>query len=274
MKWSSYAFILLLFAGCQRNGNDVKEIHVEYGNGTDQVGSYIQKVDGLKIYFGHQSVGYNILDGIEMWENESGVRLEKVESRDPALNAGTPLVHFRVGSNSFPRAKIDDFVNFVEQVPDEGNPVALFKFCYVDFTPETDVDSLFGYYKEKMLYLKENYPHVRLMACTVPYMGLKRGVKTQVKKVLGRPANGRLANIKRNAFNRKLLSDFPGSIPVFDLGGIESTLPDGSKATFNYDGTDYPYMPDIYTYDLGHLTELGSKTLAYNLLAFFAEEFD
>ncbi len=92
--------------------------------------------------------------------------------------------------------------------------------------------------------------------------------------MLGRQPTGRLDNIKREEFNNKLISEFEGLMPIFDLGDIESTLPDGSKSTYKYKGKDYPCMPDIYTYDLGHLTDLGSKTLAYNLLAFLAEEFN
>ncbi|MDF1576419.1 MAG: hypothetical protein P1P86_14620 [Bacteroidales bacterium] len=251
----------------------MNKIYVKYGGGTEFAGTYIEQVAGLKIYFGHQSVGNNIISGITQWEDETGVQLSKVESKDPALNVEISLVHFKVGSNSDPHSKIDDFVSLVAQIPDEGNPVAFFKLCYVDITPDTDVDKVYGYYKEKMLYLIEMYPNIRFMACTVPYMGLQKGMKAIAKRMLGRQSTGHLGNIKREEFNKNLLNDFQGVIPVFDLGGIESTLPDGSKATYNFKGSDYPYMPDIYTYDLGHLTELGSKTLSYNLLAFLAEEF-
>ncbi len=44
---------------------------------TEDVGALIEEVANHKIYFGHQSVGFNILDGIEQWEKETGVELRE-----------------------------------------------------------------------------------------------------------------------------------------------------------------------------------------------------
>lgn len=251
----------------------MNEIYVKYGDGIENTGAYIEEVAGLKVYFGHRSVGNNIIGGIEKWEDETGVKLVKVESEDPTSHSDAPLVHFGVGKNSDPRSKVDDFVSLVGKIPEGGNPVAFFKFCYVDITSETDVDEVYAYYKEKMFYLKENYPNIRFAASTVPYMGKQGGVKALAKKILGKALVGYLNNVKREAFNKKLIADFQGVMPIFDLGAIEATLPDGTPETFTKDGTDYPLMPIIYTYDMGHLTHLGARTLSYNLLAFLAEEF-
>lgn len=251
----------------------MKGIYTLDGSGTENAAELIEQVAGLKIYFGHQSVGNNILSGIEQWEKETGVSLEKVESKDFLSVAETSLVHFRVGSNSDPRSKIDDFVSLVGQIPQEGSPVAFFKLCYVDITGNTDIDPLYEYYKERMIYLKENYPNIRFIVSTVPLMGIQRDIKAIVKKILGRQPTGVLGNIKRNEFNERLIKDFDGILPVFDLGGIESTRPDGTIETYSYKGNDYACMYKDYTYDYGHLTDLGAKTLSYNLLAFLAEEF-
>jgi hypothetical protein len=266
-------FAVLLLPACQKNNYEMNGIYTQDGSGTENATEVIEKVADLKIYFGHRSVGNNILGGVEQWEKETGVQLKKVESKDFSTVGDASLVHFRVGSNSDPRSKIDDFVTLVEQIPQEGAPVAFFKLCYVDITRETDIDPLFAYYKEKMLYLKDNYPNIRFMVSTVPLMGLQKGLKATVKKILGRQATGVLGNIKRNEFNEQLIKEFKGVLPVFDLGGIESTRPDGTIETYSFKGNEYACMYKDYTYDYGHLTEFGSKTLSYNLLAFLAKEF-
>lgn len=266
-------FAALLLPGCQKNNYDMKGIYTLDGSGTGSAAELLEQVAGLKIYFGHRSVGNNILGGIEQWEQETGVSLKKVESKDFSSLGDASIVHFGVGSNSDPRSKIDEFVALVDQIPNEGAPVAFFKLCYVDITGDTDIDPLYEYYKERMLHLKENYPHIRFMISTVPLMGLQKGIKAVVKKILGRQPTGVLGNIKRNEFNERLIKDFRGVMPVFDLGGIESTRPDGTIETYSFKGKEYACMYKDYTYDYGHLTELGAKTLSYNLLAFLAQEF-
>ena len=274
MKWFSCALIVLLVSGCQRNHYDMNDIYAKYGNGSENTAAYIEKAAALKVYFGHQSVGFNIIDGIEKWEAETGVQIAIVETKDLSSGADASLVHFRVGKNQNPLSKVDEFVSLVGQIPNEGNPVAFFKFCYVDFTSKTDVDEVYAHYKKKMLYLMESYPYIRFAASTVPYMGKQRGAKALAKKVLGRASSAYLDNKKREDFNKKLIADFKGVLPIFDLGGIEATLPDGTPVTYTQDGKVFPLMPNIYTYDMGHLTEHGARTLGYNLLAFLAGEFN
>lgn len=263
----------MLLPGCQKSNYKLNEIYTLDGSGTKDAAELLENVASLKIYFGHQSVGNDILDGVEQWENETGVHLKKVESKDFSSVGDASLVHFGVGSNTDPRSKIDDFVTLVEQIPLEDSPVAFFKLCYVDITGDTDIEPLYEYYKEKMLYLKESSPNIRFMVSTVPLKGRQKGIKAIVKKLLGRQPTGVLGNIKRNEFNERLIKEFKGVLPIFDLGGIESTRPDGTIETYSFKGYEYACMHKNYTYDYGHLTELGAKTLSYNLLAFLAKEF-
>jgi hypothetical protein len=265
--------IALLIQGCGNTRFEENDMYIRYGNGIEEPAAILEKINGLNIYFGHQSVGFDILSGIQLWEEETGVQIQDVQSTDFANLLHVPLVHFTVGENGDPYSKIDEFVSLAGQIPVEGDAIAFFKFCYVDIQEDTDVDRLFEYYREKMLYLKESYPHIRFMASTVPVMGRQKGLKAFIKKLLGKEYTGWQSNLKRNEFNKKLLGEFQGSMPVFDLGGIEATTPDGRAVTHTYKGKDYPIMLEYYTYDLGHLSEFGSRTLAYNLLAFLAGEF-
>jgi hypothetical protein len=181
------------------------------------------------------------------------------------------LVHFRIGSNRDPHSKIDEFVKLVDQIP-TGNAIAFFKFCYVDFSENTDVDLLFEYHKEKMLYLKETYPHISFVIWTVPLSGIEKGPKAFVKKMLGRGHTGRSDNVLRQQFNMRVRTELAEVFPVFDLAGIESSSPEGLPVTYRVKGSDYSCMPDYYTYDLGHLNDFGSITVSYNLFTFLAEE--
>ncbi len=250
----------------------MNEFHKMYGGDNEDVGALLQELSSHKIYFGHQSVGFNIISGIEQWEQETGVQLDRVETRDFAENVNAPFVHFRVGKNGDPNSKIDDFVSQVESIPGDSTSVAFFKFCYVDITGSSDVDVVFDYYKEKMLYLKDNFSNCNIILVTVPMTGVQKGIKATAKKILSRQPSGVLENIKRNEFNERLINEFSGVFPVFDLAGVETTLPDGSTQTYKYKGGEYPCMPDFYTSDLGHLNDFGARIVAYNMIAFLAEE--
>jgi len=266
------ATVVLLLAGCQKESFERDEFYKRSGSGTEDVGGFLSQVADQKVYFGHQSVGYNIIDGVQLWEEETGVELSKAFSRDFTSVSETSFIHFKVGANREPRAKIDDFVALVEQIPEEESAIAFFKFCYADFHEGTNVDDLFAYYNEKMLYLKDKHTNINFLVSTVPAMAVQKGWRAAAKKVLGRAPYGYLQNIKLFEFNEKILTEFDGILPVFDLGGIEVTRPDGSRETYRHKGSDYPCMPDYYASDYGHLNDFGARTVSYNLLAFLAED--
>jgi len=73
----------------------------------------------MKVYFGHQSVGRNILEGLETWKEETKIDLEVTESRDFSTVPGSPFVHFAIGNNGDLRGKVDDCVSLVETIPSE-----------------------------------------------------------------------------------------------------------------------------------------------------------
>jgi len=266
------ATILMLFTGCQKESFEKDQFYRMYGRGTGDVGSFIGQLMDQKVYFGHQSVGYNILDGVEQWQNETGIVLSKSFTRDFSSGAETSIVHFRVGENGEPHAKIDDFVALVSQIPEEEKSIAFFKFCFADFNEDTDVDELFAYFSEKMLYLKDKHTNIKFVITTIPAMAVQKGWRALAKKILGRAPYGYSQNISISEFNQKVLSEFKGILPVFDLAGIEVTRPDGTMETFRHKGKDYPCMPDYYASDYGHLNDFGARTVSYNLLAFLAEE--
>jgi hypothetical protein len=264
--------LFMVVAGCSKSDYASDEFFKMYGSGTDDVGFLIEEVSKHKIYFGHQSVGHNILGGLESWEEETGVSLDVADSREFSSVASIPFVHFSIGRNGDFRGKVDDFVSLMEMVPPEEKPVAFFKFCFVDVTGETDVESDFVYFREKMIYLMDQYPNITFFVCTVPYTAVQKGLKALVKNILGRDPYGVIDNIKRQALNERIINGFMDILPVFDLAALESTHPDGSIETYVYNGTAYPCLSDSYRTDYGHLNDFGARMVSYNLLAFLAEE--
>ena len=148
MKHLIYIIIVLLITGCNKD-IEMNEFHKMYGSDTNDVGALIQEVAKHKIYFGHQSVGNNILSGINQWEEETGVKLEKTNTRDFSDMVSASFVHYYVGENGDAYSKINDFVSQVEKIPVDSISTAFFKLCYVDMHTYSDVEAIFEYYKEK-----------------------------------------------------------------------------------------------------------------------------
>jgi hypothetical protein len=263
---------MLVLTGCNKNHTtEMSDFNKVYGADIENIGTALEQVSNMKIYFGHQSVGYDMLKGLEAWEEETGVRIQKVESRDLGSKTDASLLHFRVGENKAPLKKIDDFVQMVDQIPKDEASVAFFKFCYIDFPKDADVDALFKVYKQKMLELKAQSGNCRIVLCTVPVTTLQKGPKALAKKVLGKDLNHSRENIRRNMFSDRIRTELGDDFPVFDLARVESTLPDGSTETFKYKGNYHPRLPEQYTRDQGHLNDFGAKIVSYNLIAFLSE---
>lgn len=55
---------------------------------------------GKKIFFGHQSVGYDIMEGVSALQKEHpSIRLTIVETTDPSRFDGPVFAHAQVGRN-------------------------------------------------------------------------------------------------------------------------------------------------------------------------------
>jgi hypothetical protein len=240
-----------------------------------------KKLSEKKIFFGHQSVGFNIIEGLEdiMKENHQ-IRLNIVKIDTPADFNAPLFAHAWIGENTDPQSKIDAFTNFMEKAIGDKADIAFFKFCYVDVTAGTDINKVFDDYKKAASRLKKRYAKTTLIHVTVPLTSKPPGVKgwikktkKLVKKIVGRPVFDYYDNIKRSQFNEMLREEYDGKEPVFDLAKIESTFPDGRRASFTKDGEIYYSLVTDYTYDGGHLNELGRKMIAEQLLILLATRF-
>jgi hypothetical protein len=261
--------LALAAAGCDSGGS-----HDTSSQGgvvvDDQLKDELRTIRTARLFFGHHSVGGNVLDGLATLSAEAGVPIEIVPINEHQPGSQGRLEHARIAENTKPYAKVDAFVQKVEATGSDGPQLALMKFCYVDFDPDTDVDKLFGYYQQSVVKLKAAKPGLILMHVTAPLMERPSGVKVQLNRLLGRPIWGDAANLKRSTYNEKLRTAYAGE-PIFDLAAMESTRPDGSREVFRYqDQEGYALWPG-YTADGGHLNPLGKRVAARALIRVLAE---
>ena len=205
-----------------------------------------------------------------MMKDHPEIKLNIVETADESDFKVGLLAHSRVGKNEDPKSKIAEFVNFIDSGIGKNADAAALKFCYVDISPETNVESIFSDYSSSIEQLNKKFPDMTIIHFTNPLTQEQTGPKSWIKKIIGRPISGVEDNIKRNKYNELLIKKYDGKEPIFDIAKIESTLPDGTRSTFEKDGKIYYSMAPEYTYDDGHLNEKGRKLVAEQLLVMLA----
>ncbi len=234
-----------------------------------QLAADVSLVRGARIFFLHQSVGANVLEGVERLDVEvAGPKLRMVTLPAASTVAGPAVVHGSGGDNAAPTSKIDFFARAIAEAPGLAPELAFLKLCYVDVDPATDVDALFAHYRHTLRGLAVRYPEIRFAHVTVPLTTSGRGLKSALRRFLGLPVWQDAANVKRSAFNERLKAEFADA-PIFDLAHIESTGPDG-VSSFVWNAHSYPCLDASYTNDGGHLNATGERVVAAAWLRFVA----
>ena len=236
---------------------------------------YWAKLAEKKVFFGHQSVGYNLIDGIIDILNEyKHIKLKVVET-DKAAKFDRPIfAHSRIGKNTDPASKVKGFRNIMDSGVGDKVDIAFFKFCYVDIMRDSNPQEIFNIYSTAIDDLKERYPRARFVHVTVPLcsppVGTERKIKENIKLLIGMP--GLLDdNINRNLYNRLLNETYSGTEPVFDLALLESLNPDGFRSYAKKGSEKVFLMSPQYTNDGGHLKPECRKRIAEQLLIILAE---
>ena len=230
------------------------------------------KLSQKKIYFGHQSVGFNIIDGMrDLMAEYPAIKLNIVETQDSKDFSSGIFGHSRVGQNLDTKIKINDFMNVLDHGVGREADAAALKFCYLDMSKDTDVAKVFTNYKMAVKQIREKYPDLTIIHFTEPLTISKTSWKTWIKKVLGKKGFWEFDdNIQRNRYNEMLAKEYAGKEPIFDLARIESTKQDGTRQGFNLHGETYYSMVPEYTRDGGHLNEIGRKIVAEQFMLFLA----
>jgi|LGVE01.1.fsa_nt_gb hypothetical protein len=225
-----------------------------------------------KVFFGHQSVGFNIVDGLkDVMKENPNIRLNIIETSNPEDFNSPLFAHARAGKNTDPESKINAFADLMKNGIGDKADIAFFKFCYVDIRSKTDVQKVFYDYKSTMSLLKKAYPGTTFVHVTVPLTLTKTSLKTWIKRIIGKKEVWEYDdNIKRNQFNDLLRKEYDGKEPVYDLAKMESTFADGKQSSFTKDGKTYHSLVPDYTHDGGHLNETGRKIAAEQLIILMA----
>jgi hypothetical protein len=209
------------------------------------------QMDSLKnkvILFAHQSVGQNIVEGLEnIGSQHDLLKLNIRLITRPEEISGPGFYHFIVGKNHEPLSKIRHFEEFVRNAP--ALDIAFLKFCYIDIKDTTDVQNLFGMYDSLYATLNADFKETKFICFSCPY-------RSEEDK----------ANANRNRYNEIFRNKYNGNENIFDLALLESTAKDGKRAQYVLDGKTNYRMNRPYTKDSGHLNAYGSFLVAKNLL--------
>lgn len=224
-------------------------------------------VSRVRVLFGHQSVGRDVLEGLLALAKQCGrtVRIAPVDS--VLLDAAPGVFSAPIGRNGDPASKCDAFTSLLLRPERPSYDIAMMKFCYADLNDATPLSpgAMLDCYDRMVKMLRSERPEVRLVHITMPLRARPSGARTQLKRWLRRRVLADEANALRCEFNEGLRTRYAHD-PIFDLAQIESTFPDGTRCAHLQRGRSIESLARLYTHDGGHLNELGRCRAADALL--------
>ena len=227
-------------------------------------------VSRTRVFFGHQSVGMNILEGVGSVYAAHAITAPPVAEgvTEPGSDGGY-IDHAFIGENVQPLLKIQDFAAKLRSGLGDRVDVAMMKFCYVDITSGTDVRAVFDDYRSTMAALQREFPHVTFVHATVP-LTTQPGLLSKLKSLVTGSGGSAADNAARERFNALIRQQYTGD-HLFDLAAAESTTPDGARVTGSYDGQRYYALYAGYSSDGGHLNAEGARVVAAAWLTAIAQ---
>jgi hypothetical protein len=268
-----FSLVMISLAGCE-NSNASTEVIEEAApmpSIQDLPVSAWENLTTKKIYFGHQSVGNNIMDGVAKVTTQDHLpSIRIVESDDPSVLNRAVWAHSQIGKNGDPFSKIEAFKENLRKGIGDKADMAFFKFCFWDIRSFTDIEKVFKAYKETMVELKREYPNVTFVHFTVPLMSHSDSLSANIRRTFGLKVGFDEDNIKRNELSQLILKEYAGKEPVVDIALYESTLPDMTRTFFTRGTEHYYYLASAYTNDGGHLNEEARKWAAEQVLIILA----
>lgn len=231
-------------------------------------GEAAKALEGASIFFGHQSVGNNILDGVEALLASEGLSERLAVKRGVAALEGPGLYDAEIGENRDPVGKMADFEARLRAGMGKAD-AAFMKLCYVDVLDSTDLQALFKEYKAMVARIEAAHPRLRLLHFTVPLTVAESGAKASLKRALGKSVDW--DNRARAKYNGLLRAEYGATGRLFDLAMLEATDESGSYREYRSQGEAYLALRPAYAADEGHLNEAGSRRAAAALLSFLAQ---
>ena len=217
------------------------------------------------VFFGHQSVGSNILGGVPAVFATAGLEAPDIVESSSPPDTEAAFANAYIGQNGDPVGKFNDFAQMIRSGYGDWARVAFMKLCYLDVVEGTDVGAVFAEYKATMAQLEQEFPEVDFMHLTVP-LTTEPDLKTKLKVAVGRGTDHRANNVKREQYNALIRAEYGGAGGLVDVAAMESTKPDGTRVTGEVDGSPYFALYDGYSSDPGHLNDAGAHVAAAGLL--------
>ena len=276
-----HPFAALVLGACL-TACGIGEIPRENTSMNDSASIDLEYLAQSRIFFGHQSVGEDVLNGLRDLLAAPGspsLAIADVRTAPLSGSAAAPaatadslpvqgyILHTKVGQNTKPASKCADFARILEERKSQVD-VAVLKYCYVDVNGSSDPDALFAEYQALLEGLRKKLPSVTLVPSTVPLtVGSARpdwprkDWEVKVRRMIGLYDAQDKANLKRSRFNDLLREAYAGGM-IFDVAKAESTHPDGRREGFTKGSKQVPSLIPAYTHDGGHLNEAGRKIVA------------
>ena len=209
------------------------------------------------IFFAHQSVGENILDGLRQIAATEGFPAMTVVETSAAATAGPALWHEKVGQNGDPMSKINGFTQALNAGAGARADVALMKFCFWDIQKDTDVKKVFSAYRDAMTQVSRQFPNLTLLHTTVPLVVEDSDWKASVRRLLRMAVPTDLDNAKREELNQMIRQEYGSRAALFDIAALEQEAPGRNGV---------PYLAAAYSSDGAHLNDAGRRAVASGLV--------
>lgn len=223
-----------------------------------------------RIFFGHQSVGSNILDGITglyAAAETSGPLV--VESAD-ATGSGPSLVHTHVGTNADPYSKIDDFAAMTDGLDADWSGFLVLKLCFADVHAATDIDAVLSRYNDHLSETARRLPRATIMPTTVP-ITVDRGWKGKLNTLRRRDVHFRPAdNVARHRYNESIRLRYRSTGRLFDIAQAQAGEFGGAARLRRSAGLPYAVLRADFAFDAGHLNTLGARAVASEFIRVIA----
>ncbi|MBI5891269.1 MAG: SGNH/GDSL hydrolase family protein [Nitrosomonadales bacterium] len=229
----------------------------------------LERIAQRRIFFGHQSVGINLLDGIAQLSKAAGVPVRIAEVSTASATPPATIGHAFVAENRDPLRKLKSFEQAMGSQPSKLD-IAFVKLCYIDFGTETNVKELFTRYQATLEKLHAQNPGTTFVHVTAALTTVESGFKIRLKQLLGKAPPGTAENLRREEYNTLLRQTYQGKQPIFDLARVESTAPDGKSETVKLNGIAVPVLVPGYSDDGGHLNDSGKLRAARELISVLA----
>lgn len=224
---------------------------------------------GRRIWFGHQSVGADIMQGVsDLVARDPKLGLTLTEGAPP--ESGAVFAHSTVGRNGDPSLKSDDFARVLDAGAGARLDVAFHKYCFADIVDTTDVERVFAHYRETMAGLESRFPTVTFVHVTAPLTMVQAGPRAALKKLMGQAPGRYASNFRRERFNQLMRAEYGSTGRLFDLAALESTRPDGTRETIALGGKTAFALHPGFSADGSHLNAAGRQRVAEELLALLA----